>query len=119
MRYSEFIAVPENTASEDAFKGLMMLLRQSANNEKEGSKMSWDAIQSYMSNIGHAMDYNTFKAMYDEKPELKALVSDFDENGVTINTSADAPKDDDQVDIPPDQVVNKMAKRAMNNRDMK
>ena len=61
MRFSEFIAVPENTASEDAFKGLMMLLRQSANNEKEGSKMSWDAIQSYMSNIGHAMDYNTFK----------------------------------------------------------
>ena len=45
-------------------------------------------------------------------------MSDFDENGVTINTSADAPKDDDKVDIPPDEVVDKMAKRAMNKRDM-
>jgi len=118
MRFSEFIAVPENTASEDAFKGLMMLLRQSANNEKEGSTISWDAIATYMNNIGHTMDYNTFKTLYDQKPELKALVSDYDENGVTINTSADAPQKDEPVDIPPDEVVSKAAKRAMNKRDM-
>jgi hypothetical protein len=118
MRFSEFIAVPENTSGEDAFKSLMMLLRQSANDEKEGSTISWDAISTYMNNIGHTMDYNTFKAMYDEKPELKALVSDYDENGVTINTTADAPQQDEPVDIPPDQVVGKMAKRAMNKRDM-
>ena len=68
MRFSEFIAVPENTDSEDAFKSLMMLLRQSANDEKEGSTISWDAISTYMNNIGHTMDYNTFKSMYDQKP---------------------------------------------------
>jgi hypothetical protein len=56
--------------------------------------------------------------MYDQKPELKALVSDYDENGVTINTTADAPKQDEPVDIPPDEVVGKMAQRAMNKRDM-
>jgi hypothetical protein len=100
MRFSEFIAVPENTASEDAFKALMMLLRQTANDEKEGSTISWDAIATYMNNMGHAMDYNTFKGMYDAKPELKSLVSD------------------EPVDIPPDQVVSKAAKRAMNKRDM-
>ena len=118
MRFSEFIAVPENTSGEDAFKSLMMLLRQSANDEKEGSTISWDAISTYMNNIGHTMDYNTFKTMYDQKPELKALVSDYDENGVTINTTADAPKQNEPVDIPPDEVVSKAAKRAMNKRDM-
>ena len=118
MRFSEFIAVPENTASEDAFKALMMLLRQTANDEKEGSTISWDAIATYMNNMGHSMDYNTFKGMYDAKPELKSLVSDYDENGVTINTTADAPQQDEPVDIPPDQVVSKAAKRAMNKRDM-
>ena len=118
MRFSEFIAVPENTSGEDAFKSLMMLLRQSANDEKEGSTISWDAISTYMNNIGHTMDYNTFKSMYDQKPGLKALVSDYDENGVTINTTADAPQQDEPVDIPPDQVVSKAAKRAMNKRDM-
>ena len=118
MRFSEFIAVPENTSGEDAFKSLMMLLRQSANDEKEGSTISWDAISTYMNNIGHTMDYNTFKSMYDQKPGLKALVSDYDENGVTINTTADAPQQDEPMDIPPDQVVGKMAKRAMNKRDM-
>ena len=56
--------------------------------------------------------------MYDQKPGLKALVSDYDENGVTINTTADAPQQDEPVDIPPDQVVSKAAKRAMNKRDM-
>ena len=118
MRFSEFIAVPENTSEEEAFKSLMMLLRQSANDEKEGSTISWDAISTYMNNIGHAMDYNTFKGMYDANPELKSLVSDYDENGVTINTTADAPKQDEPVDIPPDQVVSKAAKRAMNKRDI-
>ena len=118
MRFSEFIAVPENTSGEDAFKSLMMLLRQSANDEKEGSTISWDAISTYMNNIGHTMDYNTFKSMYDQKPGLKALVSDYDENGVTINTTADAPQQDEPMDIPPDQVVSKAAKRAMNKRDM-
>ena len=43
---------------------------------------------------------------------------DYDENGVTINTTADAPQQDEPVDIPPDQVVSKAAKRAMNKRDM-
>ena len=50
MRFSEFIAVPENTSEEEAFKSLMMLLRQSANDEKEGSTISWDAISTYMNN---------------------------------------------------------------------
>ena len=51
MRFSEFIAMPENTASEDAFKALMMLLRQNANDEKEGSTISWDAIKTFMNKV--------------------------------------------------------------------
>jgi len=117
MRYSEFIAVPENTQSEDAFKALLMLLRRSANADKESSTMSWDAIQTYMSNMGHSMDYNQFQAMYDQKPELKALVSDFNDQGVTINTTGDATMADEPVEIPPDEKVSQMAKRALNKRD--
>mgnify|MGYP004334671315 CR=1 FL=1 len=41
MRYSEFIQVPENTASEDAFKALIMLFRQNADNEKNWNYSYW------------------------------------------------------------------------------
>ena len=119
MRYSEFIQVPEedSTASEDAFKSLMMLFKQNANNEKESSVMSWEAIQQYMSNIGYSMNYEQFKTLYDQKPELQSLVSDFNDTEVTINTTADAPMGDDPVEIPPDEKVSQMAKRALNKRD--
>jgi len=117
MRYSEFLIVPEdNTQSEDAFKALIMLLRHNANDEKQSSKMSWDAIATYMNNMGHSMTFDAFKQLYDEKPELKSLVSDYDEDGITINTTADAPAGDDPVEIPPDEKVSQMAKRALNKR---
>ena len=116
MRYSEFIAVPEdNTQSEDAFKALLMMLRQKADNKNEPSEISWEALETYMNNMGHSMSFDAFKQLYDQKPELKSLVSDYDENGVTINTKADAPADD-PVDIPPDEKVSQMAKRALNKR---
>jgi hypothetical protein len=116
MRYSEFIQVPEDdTSSEDAFKALVMLLKHTANNKKQGSKISWDAIGTYMNNMGHSMTFDAFKGLYNQKPELQSLVSDYDEDGITINTTADSPADD-PVDIPPDERVSQMAKRALNKR---
>jgi hypothetical protein len=117
MRYSEFLLAKEDsTSSEDAFKALVMLLRHTADDDKLPSEISWEAIETYMNNMGHSMTFDAFKNLYDQKPELQSLVSDYDENGITINTKADAPMGDEPVDIPPDEKVSQMAKRALNKR---
>jgi len=43
-------------------------------------------------------------------------VSDFNDQGITINTTADATMADEPVEIPPDEKVSQMAKRALNKR---
>jgi hypothetical protein len=117
MRFSEFLIVPEdNTKSENAFKALLMMFRQKADSSNKPSEISWRALETYMNNMGHSMTFDAFKNLYDQKPELQSLVSDYDENGVTINTRANAPAGDDPVEIPPDEKVSQMAKRALNKR---
>jgi hypothetical protein len=35
---------------------------------------------------GQTVDYDSFKAEFDKTPELKNLIDNFDENGITIKT---------------------------------
>lgn len=37
---------------------------------------------------GQEIDYDAFKAEFDANPQMKELVDNFDENGVTIKTKA-------------------------------
>ena len=42
-----------------------------------------------MQNVsGLDVDYDAFKAQFDTNPNLKGLVDNFDENGITIKTKA-------------------------------
>jgi hypothetical protein len=68
---------------------------------------------------GHgSFDYGVFKSLYDASPEIQAVVQNFNEDGVVLNTDLqkDADGTIDNVDSSPTNNVEKMAKRATNRR---
>ncbi len=51
------------------------------------AQFSWDAISNMLQNVsGIQMDYETFKTQFDQLPQLKNLVRQFDGQGLTIKT---------------------------------
>lgn len=51
------------------------------------AQFSWDAISNMLQNVsGIEMDYETFKAQFDEIPQLKNIVQQFDGRGITLKT---------------------------------
>ena len=69
--------------------------------------MSWEELNKFMDNMG-AEEYNqdTFKAAYDQDPQIKGLVTSFDPEGVTLK-GGEQPQQPAQ-----DNTVDNMAKSA-------
>lgn len=74
--------------------------------------MSWEALNNLSRNYGApAIDFDRFSQIWETDPTIQSVVSDFDENGITIQTNNQG-----QLEMPePEQgsgEVSKMAKRA-------
>jgi len=85
------------------------------NDSKDGTAPMADFLYA-LKNAGISMDYDKFKSVYDSNPALKNAIQQFDAETVTFvggEPQADAPAGD----IPPDEKVGQMAKRAMNKRE--
>ena len=53
------------------------------------AQFSWPAISKLIQNMtGQTVDYDSFKIEFDSNPELKNLIDNFDENGITLKTKA-------------------------------
>ena len=51
------------------------------------AQFSWDAISNMLQNVsGTQMDYETFKAEFDQLPQLKNIVDHFNGEGITLKT---------------------------------
>lgn len=51
------------------------------------AEFSWDAISNMLQNVsGTQMDYETFKAEYDQLPQLKNIVAQFNGQGIVLKT---------------------------------
>lgn len=62
-------------------------LQGRADSKNKPAKFSWQAMSQMMQNItGQEINYDAFKAEFDANPQLKNIVDNFDENGVTIKT---------------------------------
>ena len=109
-------------ASSELENDLVLLFRnqvQRANAEGAPAELSYQAITNLMKASGHgAFDYGVFKSMYDTSPDIKAVVKNFNQDGVVLNTNLqkDADGTVDDVDSSPTNHVEKMAKRATNRR---
>src|SRR6056300_1606191 len=109
-------------AGNELEQDLVLLFRnqiQRANEEGSPAELSYEAITNLMKASGHgSFDYGVFKSLYDASPEIQAVVQNFNEDGVVLNTQMqqDADGTVDDVDSSPTNNVEKMAKRATNRR---
>lgn len=97
---------------ENPVDNLVLLLRNllsQANTQQQSSYFSWGALSNLTKNIdGQHVDYDTFKASYDQNPELfKHLVQHYDPRGITLMTADKKPKQGGKQDT-----VSQMAKSA-------
>ena len=115
MRFSEF-------ANSDLEQDLVLLFRnqiQRANSDDSTAELSYQAITNLMKASGHgAFDYGVFKNLYDTSDEVKAVVKNFNQDGVVLNTQMQKDPDGtvDNVDSSPTNNIEKMAKRATKRR---
>ena len=115
MRLFEF-------SGSDLEQDIVLLFRnqiQRANETNNTAELSYQAIGSLMKANGHgSFDYGIFKDLYDTSDEVKAVIKNFDQDGVTLNTQMqrDADGTVDDVDSSPTNNIEKMAKRATNRR---
>jgi hypothetical protein len=112
MRFAEF--------QSDAVSDLVILLRnqlKTADNQEKSLNLTWEEVSALMSDMNHG-DYNyaTFKPMYDANPQLQAIVGNFNNDGITLDTSVEAEPETVDIDQDTEANVDKMAKRAASKR---
>ena len=115
MRFFEF----KNKDLESALVNTLMNMKGDADEKDQSSEISFDAVENIMTNIGYpSFNYDIFKQMFDQGEALKNIVADFDEEKIVIRTKHDAEADPamDYDDQGSTDVVQKMAKSAMNRR---
>ena len=106
MHFREFV---------DSVQSIIAVAELVKNDSKDGTAPMADFLYA-LGNAGISMDYDKFKSVYDSNPALKNAIQQFDAETVTFvggEPQADAPAGD----IPPDEKVGQMAKRAMNKRE--
>ena len=106
MHFREFV---------DSVQSIIAVAELVKNDSKDGTANMADFLYA-LKNAGISMDYDKFKSVYDSNPQLKNSIQQFDAETVTFvggEPQADAPAGD----IPPDEKVGQMAKRAMNKRE--
>jgi hypothetical protein len=107
--------------SDNPVDDLVIVLRNQikrANTEGSSAELSWQAISSLMSDMGHGeYSYDAFKSEYDSNPDLKSIVKNFNADGIVLNTRIDKPEQGSDGEVDDSQKsVNAMAKRATNKR---
>ena len=106
MHFREFV---------DSIQSIIAVAELVKNDSKDGTANMADFLYA-LKNAGISMDYDKFKSVYDSNPQLKNVIQQFDADSVTFvggEPEADAPTGD----IPPEEKVGQMAKRAMNKRE--
>lgn len=79
MRFFEF-------AGSDKFILVIKNFIGRAQSKKQPAKLNWATLTNLLHQVGEeAMDYETFKAMYDGNPSIQPLIANFDANGIELN----------------------------------
>lgn len=74
-------------------------------------KLRYEALGNLLRNLGYGgIDYKIFNQIYDNSPGIQELVSDFDQDGITLASSDNTPK---QVDQQLDTTGNSPSVKAM------
>jgi len=96
MRFAEITSIAESNIIEgptddDMVEALITILNhelKSADNSAEtgDNKISFVELVHTMRNLGHVIDFGSFKQIYDMTPSIKNLIKNFDKDFITLNT---------------------------------
>ena len=97
------------------------LVRKDADSEDEVAKTSIPYFLMLLKNAGLPISYAGLKSYYNAHPELKNVIQTFNDSEIVFVGQGDE-KDGEslgepQGEVPPEEVVDKMAKRAMKKRE--
>lgn len=111
MRFFEF-------SSSDKFILVIKNMIGRAQSKHQQSKLNWASLNSMLDQAGEeAMDYETFKAMYDSNAALQPLIANFNADGIELKVPGVA-KEPEQgsasQETPQDQVAQQAASVAQN-----
>lgn len=112
MRFFEF---GDSLSGLDKFLTILRNYIGRAASQKAPSKLNWKGLNAVLKSSGFdlAVDYETFKSMYDSNPTLQNIVKNFDQTGIELSvpgqeTPAGEPSTQDS-----EEVVAKMASSAV------
>jgi hypothetical protein len=77
------------------------------------AKVPMDKVLSLMQNAGYGFNYGTFVQLYDQEPRIQALISNYNEQEITIGRAAEITSNDQSID--PTAKVDQMAQAAAKN----
>ncbi len=92
-----------------------MVAQTRASNTGKQGKLSMNGFLQMLANAGIMMDYDGFKTVFDTNPQLKNVIAQFNKDEITFVGNSDdegAGYEEPQGDMPDDERVAKMAKRA-------
>ena len=104
----------------DAIMGAAMVAQGRASQLNKQGKLSMNGFLQMLANSGIMMDYDGFKTVFDTNPALQNVIAKFDKDTVTFAGDSDDEGEgyeEPQTDMPDDERVAKMAKRAMRTRE--
>lgn len=104
----------------DAVIGAATIAQQKASAMGKQGKLSMNGFLQMLDNAGVNLDYESFKSVFDANPQLKNVIAKFDKDSVTFTSDADeeqAGYEEPQTDMPDDERVAKMARRATKARE--
>jgi len=104
----------------DAIMGAAMVAQGRASQLNKQGKLSMNGFLQMLANSGIMMDYDGFKTVFDTNPALQNVIAKFDKDTITFKGDSDDEGEgyeEPETDMPDDERVAKMAKRAMKTRE--
>jgi len=109
MRFFEF------AGTSDKFLLIIKNFIGRAQSKNQPAKLNWATLNSLLDQAGEeAMDYETFKAMYDANPAIHPLIANFNADGIELKVPgvAKSPDQGTNQTPPQDQVAQQAAQVA-------
>ena len=89
---------------------LMTILQHLKSKMGTGTKVPISAVSNLMRNVGYNFNYDNLKQMYDSNPALQKVISNFNQEEMTIGDDGDDMTGQQEVDG--DKKVDQMAQSA-------
>lgn len=105
----------ESTEKKAALAGILNILKTRADYTKKGLKISLEKLNTMLLNLGHSITFDEL-VDYSKNGTFDNLISDFNQDYITINTGFNIDSDDEAPEPGSEKTVKDMAKRATKRR---